>query len=112
MNHTRSTGLLLLLACQGCATMGRDFNSTSTDWIKAGETDKTTLLSKLGDPFRVGMDAGDPTWTYGWYKYSLFGESVTKDLVIRFDGAGKVKSFTLNTSFPEEKPLLDPALKK
>jgi hypothetical protein len=103
---------LLVLGLAGCATIGRDFNATQTGWIRAGETDKTTLLSKLGDPFRVGVDAGDPTWTYGYYRYSLFGESVTKDLVIRFDDAGKVKSFTLNTSFPEEKTVLEPVLKK
>lgn len=110
MRMTSSFALLLLLT--GCATIGNDFNSTQTDWIKTGETDKTTLQAKLGEPFRVGIDAGDPTWTYGYYKYSLFGESVTKDLVIRFDAEGKVKSFTLNTSFPEDKPVLDPALKK
>ncbi len=113
MHRTRiASSAALLLLCAGCATIGSDFNATRTDWIKAGETDKTTLLSRLGDPFRVGVDDGDPTWTYGYYKYSLFDESVTKDLIIRFGPDGKVKSFTLNTSFPEEKAVLDPALKK
>lgn len=112
MNHLRTSLLLLLVGLAGCATLGHDFNATDTGWIKPGETDKTTLLSKLGDPLRVGVDAGEPTWTYGYYKYSLFSESVTKDLVIRFGPDGKVKSFTLNSSFPEDKPVLDPALKK
>lgn len=95
----------------GCATMGRNFDATDTSWLKAGETDKKAILDRLGDPFRVGSDAGDQTWTYGYYKYKVFGQSVTKDLVIRFTPDNKVKSFTLNTSFPEDKAQLEPALK-
>lgn len=96
----------------GCATIGKNFDSTSLSWLKAGETAKKDVLEKLGDPFRVGMDSGDQTWTYGYYKYRVFGDSETKDLVIRFSGDEKVKSYTLNTSFPEEKTALEPALKK
>ena len=94
----------------GCATMGHDFDSTTLDWVRDGETGKNEILAKLGNPFRVGLEAGDQTWTYGYYRYSLFGESRTKDLVFRFDAAGKVKSWTLNTSFPEEKKALEPSL--
>jgi len=103
---------LAALALAGCATIGRDFDSTSLSWLKAGETTRTDIQGKIGDPFRVGSDSGDPTWTYGYYKYKLIGESVTKDLVIRFGADGKVKSYTLNTSFPEEKSALEPALNK
>jgi len=103
---------LFAVLFSGCASVGRNFDSTSLGWLKPGETDKTTILAHIGQPFRVGMDAGDQTWTYGYYKYRLFGTSVTKDLVIRFDLGEKVKSFTLNTSFPDEKERLDPALKK
>jgi len=105
-------GILLAgLLSAGCATVGRDFDSTSLKWMKAGETGKTEMLEKLGQPFRVGVDAGDPTWTYGYYQYRLFGESNNKDLVIRFDSAGKARSWTLNTTFKDEKETLDPALK-
>ncbi len=100
----------LLLA--GCATIGRDFDSASLSWLKAGETTRADIQGRLGDPFRVGSDSGDPTWTYGYYKYRLIGDSATKDLVIRFAADGKVKSYTLNTSFPEEREALDPTLKK
>ena len=94
----------------GCATMGKDFDSTSLSWLKAGETAKKDVLVKLGDPFRVGMDSGDQTWTYGYYKYRVFGDSETKDLVIRYTADQKVKSYTLNTSFPDEKEALEPEL--
>lgn len=102
------TGAIL----SGCATVGKDFDSTSLSWLKAGETAKKDVLEKLGDPFRVGMDSGDKTWTYGYYKYRLIGDSATKDLVIRYSADGKVKSYTLNTSFPDEKESLEPALKQ
>ena len=95
----------------GCATVGKDFDSTSLSWLKAGETAKKDVLTKLGDPFRVGMDSGDQTWTYGYYKYRLIGDSATKDRVIRYSADSKVKSYTLNTSFPEEKTALEPELK-
>lgn len=101
------TGAVLM----GCATIGKDFDSTSLSWLKAGETAKKDVLEKLGDPFRVGMDSGDQTWTYGFYKYRVIGESATKDLVIRFSADQKVKSYTLNTSFPDEKEKMEPELK-
>jgi len=100
------------LVLAGCATIGRDFDSASLSWLKAGETARSDIQARLGDPFRVGSDSGDPTWTYGYYKYRLIGESATKDLVIRFGAGGNVKSFTLNTSFPGEKRALEPALGK
>jgi len=105
-----TAAVLASVALAGCATIGRDFDSTSLAWLKAGETGKTEVLAKLGLPFRVGVDSGDQTWTYGFYKYRLIGTSATKDLVIRFDPAGKVKSYTFNTSFPEEQRALDPAI--
>lgn len=106
-------GVLLSMALlSGCATIGKDFDSTKLSWLKAGETGKKDVLKELGDPFRVGSDAGDQTWTYGYYQYRVFGDSTTKDLVIRFDETGKVKSYTLNTSFPEEKEKLEPELGK
>lgn len=102
------TGLAILLA--GCVTVGHNFDAVDLGWVKPGETTKAAILDKLGDPFRVGVDAGDPTWTYGYYKYRLMGGTVTKDLVFRFAADGKVKSFTLNTSFPQDKAALEPAL--
>jgi len=113
-NRFRIPAALVLISVltAGCATVGRDFNSTGLSWIFAGQTGKGEILEKLGEPFRVGIDSGDPTWTYGYYRYRVFGESLTKDLVIRFDPEGKVRSFTLNTNFPGEKETLEPALGK
>ena len=54
--------------------------------------------------------AGLPTWTYGYYEYRLFGDSNNKDLVLRISSDGTLKSWTLATTFPDEKKKLDPAL--
>jgi outer membrane protein assembly factor BamE (lipoprotein component of BamABCDE complex) len=110
----KSSTLILttLVLLSGCFSIGRDFQSSATpSWVKPGETTKAQIQAKLGDPFRVGMDAGDPTWSYGFYQYRLFGMSDNKDLVFRFDPAGKVKTYTLNTTYPEEQEQLDPSLK-
>ena len=111
MTMSRALAVAVLAALAGCATIGHDFSVADLGWIKPGETAKPDIMSKLGDPFRVGSDAGDPTWTYGFYKYRLIGSSDAKDLIIRFDAAGRVRSYTLNTTFQEEKAQLDPAVK-
>ena len=100
------------LSLSGCFSIGKDFvSSDAPKWIKPGETTKAVIQAKLGDPFRVGMDAGDQTWSYGYYQYRVFGMSDNKDLVLRFDATGKVKSYTLNTTYPDEQDVLDPSLK-
>ncbi|NTV51779.1 MAG: hypothetical protein HGA76_02015, partial [Candidatus Firestonebacteria bacterium] len=53
---------------------------------------------QLGQPYRTGLDSGDPTATYMYYRLGLFTDAVTKDLTIRFDGRGLVKSYTYNTN--------------
>jgi outer membrane protein assembly factor BamE (lipoprotein component of BamABCDE complex) len=91
-----------------CATVGRNFDATQLGWLKDGETTKAQILDKLGQPWRVGYDAGDQTWTYGYYEYRALSDSNTKDLVLHFTADGKLKTYTLNTSFPSERAQLDP----
>jgi outer membrane protein assembly factor BamE (lipoprotein component of BamABCDE complex) len=107
------SGVVALLACAlSCATVGKNFEATRLSWLKSGETTKAQVFEQLGQPFRVGSESGELTWTYGYYEYRAFGESNTKDLVLRFTPEGKVRSFTLNTSFPSEREGLDPASSK
>ncbi len=47
---------------------------------------------------RVGIEDGLRTWTYGRYRYRLFGRARTEDLVLRFDAQGVVASYTFNTT--------------
>ena len=102
---------LALASVLACATIGRNFDATGLAWLKQGETTKADVLQHMGTPWRVGTDAGDLTWTYGYYEYRACGDSNSKDLVIHFFPDGKVKSYTLNTSFPQEREKLDSTLK-
>ncbi|HET7786119.1 MAG TPA: hypothetical protein VFL36_09115 [Myxococcales bacterium] len=107
----KSTSRAVLSALlMGCAHVGSNFDATSLTWLHQG-TGKAEIEQKLGPPLRVGTDAGVPTWTYGYYEYRLFGESNNKDLVIRFSPEGAVQTYTLSTTFPEEKKKLDPAVR-
>jgi len=98
--------ILLGLAClctllfSGCATVGRDFPSYQVPRIKIGETTQTDIRSMFGPPWRVGIEDGTKTWTYGKYRYGLFAETSTQDLVVRFDDNGIVTSYTYNTTEP------------
>lgn len=94
---------LSLLILSGCVTAGQNFRSDDLSWILVDKTSQGEIQRVLGEPFRVGVDAGSLTWTYGYYRYRLFGETRTKDLVIEFSKDGTVSSYTFNTSFPEEK---------
>jgi hypothetical protein len=94
---------LLILVLSACVTAGQNFRSDDLSWIVVNKTSQAEIQRTLGEPFRVGVDAGSLTWTYGYYRYRLFGETRTKDLVIEFNREGKVSSYTFNTSFPEEK---------
>jgi hypothetical protein len=56
----------------------------------------------FGPPWRTGIEDGLATWTYGEYKYSLFGATRTRDLVIRFAPNGVVSSYSFSSDQPED----------
>jgi len=95
------TAALLCLA--GCVSVGKDFYSTELKWLKSGTTTRQEVYRMLGEPFRTGVDQGKITWTYGYYRYSAFGNTRTKDLVIYYNADGTVNTYTFSTSFPDEK---------
>jgi hypothetical protein len=95
--------VLILLGGYGCLSVGGPFNSDDLSWIIKDQTTKDDVYDDLGEPFRLGVDSGKITWTYGYYKYHLIGSTHTKDLVIYFSKDGTVHSYVFNTSFPEEK---------
>lgn len=87
---------MLILFVIGCATVGRDFSVVRVSDIQIKETTQDEIRSIFGPPWRVGIEDGLKTWTYGRYRYKLFGEATTKDLVVRFDKNGIVDSYTFN----------------
>lgn len=94
--------VFVLLCVSSCATIGRDFPESQVSEIRIGETTQAQIRDMFGSPWRVGIEDGQPTWTYGKYRYRLFGHANTKDLVIRFDEKDVVVSYSFNTTEHEE----------
>ncbi len=103
----RVVGLLAtacVAACiSGCATVGAEFPVAPVDEIIIGQTTQSDIQRMFGNPWRTGVDDGDTTWTYGHYKYKLWGRARTRDLVVRFDANGVVSSYTFNTTEHEDR---------
>ncbi len=91
-----STMLIMLFA--GCASVGKDFPTSRVSDIKIGETTQNDIRNMFGSPWRVGIEDGQRTWTYGNYGYGLFTEKSAKDLLIRFDDNDVVASYTFSTT--------------
>ena len=92
------SGCLASTQLTGCFTVGQEFSASHVTEIKIGQTRKQDISDMLGRPWRTGLEDGHPTWTYGIYKYSVFGADDTQDLLIRFDNQGVVRSYTFSSS--------------
>ncbi|MFI5346323.1 MAG: outer membrane protein assembly factor BamE [Elusimicrobiota bacterium] len=88
-------------AVGGCMTLGRSFPADPIQGIRIGATTRDNVRAAFGEPYRTGVEDGDPTWTYLQYRFSAFGGEKTRDLYIRFDASGKVKSYAYNTNEPD-----------
>jgi outer membrane protein assembly factor BamE (lipoprotein component of BamABCDE complex) len=86
----------------GCVTRGDQFSSDYS-WLEKDETTKDAVVQRLGQPFLVGYSGGSPTWTYGFYKFRLIGESHTKELTVYWNDDDTVETFTFKSSFPEDR---------
>ena len=89
-------GFLALSA--GCVKMsaGHDFPDEQVKNIRIGETTKNEIRTVFGEPWRVGLENGKETWTYGKYSYSGSTETAAKDLVVRFTPKDIVESYTFS----------------
>ena len=87
-----------LLANISCATIGHQFPSDAVSHITIGETTQDDIRELFGTPWRIGIEDGNRTWTYGYYRYKLWGESITRDLIIRFSDKNVVISYSFNTN--------------
>jgi hypothetical protein len=90
--------MTVLLLSVSCATVGHDFPVARVSDIRIGETTQDQIREMFGDPWRVGIEDGQRTWTYGKYRYRAFKETSTQDLVVRFDESNTVASYTFNTT--------------
>jgi hypothetical protein len=88
------------LALTACLNVGRAFPTEGIGRLQIGQTTRDEVHSMFGEPWRTGLEDGRRTWTYGHYRYKLFGTTETRDLVVRFDAKGVVVSFTFNAAPP------------
>jgi len=89
---------MLILLSSGCATVGKDFSVPEVSDITIGKTTQKEIREMFGSPWRIGIEDGQRTWTYGKYSYGLLGSKKAKDLVIRFDNRNVVSSYTFSTT--------------
>lgn len=85
-----------------CVTVGREFPSKQVAKLRIGTTTQSQVREMFGTPWRTGVEDGQRTWTYGHYRYTLLGNTQTRDLVVRFDAHDVVASYTYNSTDPED----------
>ena len=93
--------LAVLLGGCGLLVVGWEFPSPTSDMIQIGKTVKAELTRFFGEPYQVGIDSGDLTWSWFYGKKQSQGE-LTKELTVRFDAQGLVKSYSFRSNLPED----------
>ncbi len=85
-------------AVSGSLTLGRAFPMEPIAALRVGASTREEVRAAFGKPCRAGVEDGDPTRTYLRYRFSIFGAEKIRDLYVRFDAAGKVKSYAFTAS--------------
>jgi len=95
--------LLALTMVTGCISLkfGREFPSPEAKTIVAGKTDKASLERLFGAPYQIGLDSGDQMWRW-FYGQRESGAELSKDLSVRFNADGTVKSYAFSSNFPND----------
>lgn len=93
-------GLLLT----GCVSAGKDFNVHMVRQIQLQQTTRAQIEQMFGPPWRTGIEDGKQTWSYGYYKHSI-SDTMSRDLVVRFNPNGTVASYSFNSNYPEDQGL-------
>ena len=91
---------LLATACVGLQ-LGREFPSPDAAQLKINVTDKAGLVTLFGEPYQVGIDSGDQTWRWFHAQRGSPG-TMTKDLTVRFNANGTVKSYSFTSNFSDD----------
>ena len=103
MKRLAGLALAVLVLAAGCSLkVGRSFPSPAPASIVIGTTDKAALERAFGSPYQVGVDNGDPTWRWFYAERRAGAEEVTKDLSVRFNANGTVKSYAFSSNFPDD----------
>jgi hypothetical protein len=104
MRHFRCRLLILesvLLLLAGCISVGREFPTPTPEAITNGVTTRAELLKLFGSPTQVGLEDGDHTWTWIHVRAGA-GQTLSRQLHVRFNERGVVKAYSYTSSLPEE----------
>ena len=91
-------GIILLPG--GCGTAGKSFNTSKIESIVNGTTTRSDIKKIFGEPFKTGIQNGQPIWIYEDNHYSIIREETSKDLIIIFSSDGIVQSYQFMSSKP------------
>jgi hypothetical protein len=97
---------LALCVAAGCLTVGKTFKVQGVQGLEIGKTTRDDVRKSFGEPWRTGVENGQRTWTYGHYRYAVFGTTMTRDLVVRFDDKDVVVSYNFNSTYAEDRDLM------
>lgn len=91
-------GIILLPG--GCGTAGKSFDTSKVESIVNGTSTRSDIKKIFGEPFKTGIQNGQPIWVYEDSHYSIIREETSKDLIIIFNPDGIVQSYQFMSSKP------------
>ena len=91
-------GIILLQG--GCSGTGKSFNTSKIESIVNETSTRADIKKMFGEPFKTGIQNGQPIWIYEDHYYSIIGRDTSKDLIIIFGPKGVVQSHQFMTSEP------------
>ena len=98
--------LWLAGACSTIYIVGENFDDSQVDALVIGETDKTQVLYRFGEPFKRGLINHLTVFMYTYEEtefppngLKVYVDSRYKSLMILFDEQNKVKYFAHNLPF-------------
>ena len=104
------TGILifisLMISSYGCSsmTLGNDFPVDQVSTIEIGVTTRAEIRARFGSPWRTGIEDGMSTWTFGYYSFDFSEKGLGRDLMIKFNQADIVRSYSFNSTETGETP--------
>ena len=88
----------IILISNGCGTAGKSFNASKVESIVNGITTRSDIKIMFGEPFKIGIQNGQPIWVYEDHHYSIINNDTSKDLIIIFSPDGTVQSHQFMSS--------------
>ena len=90
----------IVLISNGCGTIGKSFKTSKVESIVNGTSTRSDIKKIFGEPFKTGIQNGQPIWVYEDHHYSIISNDLSKDLVIVFGPNGVVQSHQFMSSKP------------